>query len=1015
MEPPSLLEMLDSMRKRLKRRNVLLDEVRKAYLKDVVVVRDLLTRREEGDKMASSLNLRPTLALYAPSECTFRVAHGGRFDDYGGHIEVIHRESRRVSELSKRIEELLEIEQESRFKAAKLEVQAQQDRAALNNQRNHNRDEREQLCTEISMLKDRLDRLDETALDTAQRTINGLQHQLEHAETRIKELVPLVGDSARSQQEAGQAGLLIAGKDHRISELEKGLLTAKRDLTLELERYNDLEKKLSEECAGSNILRRKNEDIQMEIRDAKVQINATQSSLDDSRRSEAELNQKLSDLQVEYTEAVQREEAEQEELQLQLENLKEETRLSKHKMEEIKSKSMKSELAQHEALTRACAEVEQNLMIKHQHEMLQLKDDAARNDEKLIKLDAKLKLEQEKRAMLDVELKGLRVEEQEHVQSTANLHNEIGAKLDEILTLLGLPVCPNVDNKDISGDLEVVQSYMVECLATVDSLREEKDALLAHLDQYKAKSDAASSSARLASLISSKDTKKSFSNEQLIQMLQENADGLSQLQTELDISNADRDRIETESKLVSDALEATQHELRALLSQDIEARCSKAIAQFDLSAELSSELDRARTTSQRCIDIKAKLTELGLRSTMLEGRFPQVSGSSPAPHQSEVRENQRYQEHSQRATLKDTEELKTPAETFDFQGRELRTHLVSATSMYMEALQQLRELESSESEFLETSLDTLGSLDTDEMATRLVEISSKFSISFDNVATELRSLRNLSDQLPANFSYSEMQSKVTMLEQAAKEAGESDSGKKGGREEELQRLKQRNTSQQNFIMELQEEVATMKGLMFAADEIKRQYSELEDKYRLLENEFTEKAENEVNSRKAKERIELQLTLAHADISTLTRDKESLIVSLKSNEDLISKLELKLMQTQRVYEDVVQHEKNRLETNRDVGTQFSPLLVDASAQTSFKTPGMTLRQINSFAHVPHRKWGPGLVTPAIIDHKSLETLELPLSYHRPTTSGSQGISQNTSNTTIGCHAGSSPKFSPLPSV
>ena len=200
---------------------------------------------------------------------------------------------------------------------------------------------------------------------------------------------------------------------------------------------------------------------------------------------------------------------------------------------------MKSELAQHEALTRACAEVEQNLMIKHQHEMLQLKDDAARNDEKLIKLDAKLKLEQEKRAMLDVELKGLRVEEQEHVQSTANLHNEIGAKLDEILTLLGLPVCPNVDNKDISGDLEVVQSYMVECLATVDSLREEKDALLAHLDQYKAKSDAASSSARLASLISSKDTKKSFSNEQLIQMLQENADGLSQLQTELDISNAD--------------------------------------------------------------------------------------------------------------------------------------------------------------------------------------------------------------------------------------------------------------------------------------------------------------------------------------------------------------------------------------------------------------------------------------------------------------------------------------------
>ena len=40
--------------------------------------------------------------------------------------------------------------------------------------------------------------------------------------------------------------------------------------------------------------------------------------------------------------------------------------------------------------------------------MQQLKEEATRHDEKLMKLDAKLKLEQEKRAMLDVELRGLR-------------------------------------------------------------------------------------------------------------------------------------------------------------------------------------------------------------------------------------------------------------------------------------------------------------------------------------------------------------------------------------------------------------------------------------------------------------------------------------------------------------------------------------------------------------------------------------------------------------------------------
>ena len=91
-----------------------------------------------------------------------------------------------------------------------------------------------------------------------------------------------------------------------------------------------------------------------------------------------------------------------------------------------------------------------------------------------------------------------------------------------------------------------------------------------------------------------------------------------------------------------------------------------------------------------------------------------------------------------------------------------------------------------------------------------------------------------------------------MLEQTIKELREKESGRKEGREEELQRLKQRSASQQNFIIELQEEVTNMKSLMFAADELKRQQGELEDRYRLLENKFTEKAEIEVSSRKVRE-------------------------------------------------------------------------------------------------------------------------------------------------------------------
>ena len=61
-----LLTQLDAMRKRLKRRNLLLDEVRKSYLRDVVVVNERLKELEATNPAkkrefdAISLDLRPT-------------------------------------------------------------------------------------------------------------------------------------------------------------------------------------------------------------------------------------------------------------------------------------------------------------------------------------------------------------------------------------------------------------------------------------------------------------------------------------------------------------------------------------------------------------------------------------------------------------------------------------------------------------------------------------------------------------------------------------------------------------------------------------------------------------------------------------------------------------------------------------------------------------------------------------------------------------------------------------------
>mmetsp|Transcript_4126 Transcript_4126/g.11794 ORF Transcript_4126/g.11794 Transcript_4126/m.11794 type:complete len:113 (-) Transcript_4126:3067-3405(-) len=84
------MEILDGMRKRLKRRNIFLDEVRKAYLSDLV-------------------------ASNAPSECTYELIHGEGID-HGGHVEIIHRESKHVADISKKVRKLLEVEQKSRLK-----------------------------------------------------------------------------------------------------------------------------------------------------------------------------------------------------------------------------------------------------------------------------------------------------------------------------------------------------------------------------------------------------------------------------------------------------------------------------------------------------------------------------------------------------------------------------------------------------------------------------------------------------------------------------------------------------------------------------------------------------------------------------------------------------------------------------------------------------------------------------------------------------------------------------------
>jgi len=128
-----------ALQSRLKRRNLVIDAIRKAYLRDVVTIKQELFQMETDKNYnpsdsttlvhrIPSLDMRPTLELFAPAECSLRVRP---CDSCGGQLEVVHRESKRVAQLSKSCAELQKIEQEVRLAKSRMEVQANKDRRAL--------------------------------------------------------------------------------------------------------------------------------------------------------------------------------------------------------------------------------------------------------------------------------------------------------------------------------------------------------------------------------------------------------------------------------------------------------------------------------------------------------------------------------------------------------------------------------------------------------------------------------------------------------------------------------------------------------------------------------------------------------------------------------------------------------------------------------------------------------------------------------------------------------------------
>ncbi|CBJ28638.1 conserved unknown protein [Ectocarpus siliculosus] len=126
---------LEAVRLRLLRRSQIIDALRSAYVRDVVIVKNELMRKSamtDEEYVAQggpgtditdaipSLDMRPVLALFSPEDAFLRIES---CTGCGGHLEIVTKETKRVARLTKRISDLNEAMGETAKEAAQLRAE----------------------------------------------------------------------------------------------------------------------------------------------------------------------------------------------------------------------------------------------------------------------------------------------------------------------------------------------------------------------------------------------------------------------------------------------------------------------------------------------------------------------------------------------------------------------------------------------------------------------------------------------------------------------------------------------------------------------------------------------------------------------------------------------------------------------------------------------------------------------------------------------------------------------------
>lgn len=333
---------LENLRSHIKRRNQLLLSIRKCYLNDVVVMKEVinsvLKKHEREEAMAEynsrlpSLSLKAYLDLYSPPECVLDVIP---CETCGGHVEIIHRESNEMARLSKSLALTMKRDEELRVTNAEQSARLQKVGSQIEDIERKNREEKAYLMREIKTLK--------TDVEEAKQENANLQ-------SLNKAMKSENGALRRQSAECQRLQVALASSTEECQRLQQNIATLEDDVRKRSEEQASLKVELGKRNAEISALNTLKDELTSELGAVKAEFKETnkmlhltqkkatglQSQLDTSKKETATLASAKEALTTEMAEMKRHFAEEQEAFELLTEKLRQDAALLTDALQEGK-------------------------------------------------------------------------------------------------------------------------------------------------------------------------------------------------------------------------------------------------------------------------------------------------------------------------------------------------------------------------------------------------------------------------------------------------------------------------------------------------------------------------------------------------------------------------------------------------------------------------------------------------------------------------------------------------------